>query len=226
MKEKIQKLLNQAIDTEGTPESEAFYRKAFELMARHGLSERDLEQEEEGVHSHEEELSGTYTDMKALLLANLADGLHCVAISYVRPRSTAVDSVRIFGLSSHIDRVLMLYRILWPPMITASFDLLPQSRVSTVVLRRSYMRGFIYGISSRLKAAEESVADSKYALVLIDDSRRARQAMEIFMENHNLHSASRQHGRSEVSAFSRGVADSSRADLQQTRFESRKELSS
>ena len=39
LKSRVQKLLNQAADREGTPEGDTFYEKAFDLMARYGFDE-------------------------------------------------------------------------------------------------------------------------------------------------------------------------------------------
>ena len=48
MKEKVQKLLALARDRQGTPEGETFENKAFELMAKYGVSAAALEADGNG----------------------------------------------------------------------------------------------------------------------------------------------------------------------------------
>lgn len=165
VKERVQKLLNQAADRAGTAEGEVFYQKAFDLMAAYGFEERDLRN-----HSDADEvimrtfaLSGAYTDMQASLLLNVCSALHCVAYMESARRSRKVSAVTAFGLRRHVERAEMLYAVLNPQM-AAGAQQVSGNRVlgvATVVARRSYMGGFISVVADRLQAAEGSVAAGK-----------------------------------------------------------------
>ena len=92
IKERVQKLLNQAADQEGTAEGEAFYRKAFDLMATYGFEERDLDSPgaNDEVITREFRFAGSYTDMQSQLLSYLVAALHCVAFRHGKRNSTCL----------------------------------------------------------------------------------------------------------------------------------------
>lgn len=118
IKERVQKLLNQAADREGTAEGEIFYQKAFDLMAAYGFEERDLDNPdaEDEVIRREFAFSGSYSEMQAHLLVGLTNALHCVAFYNGVYGSTRVLSATVFGVKRHVDRIEMLFSLLNPQM--------------------------------------------------------------------------------------------------------------
>lgn len=231
IKERVQKLLNQAADRAGTAEGEIFYQKAFDLMAAYGFEERDLRN-----HSDADEvimrtfaLSGAYTDMQASLLLNVCSALHCVAYMESARRSRKVSTVTAFGLRRHVVRAEMLYAVLNPQM-AAGAQQVSGNRVlgvATVVARRSYMGGFISVIADRLQAAEGTVAAGKgeYALALMDDRDKASDAMDEFAAQHGIEFTSRSSRATvDAGAFFQGASAGKTSDLGQTRVRARPAL--
>lgn len=231
IKDKVQKLLNQAADRQGTAEGESYYAKAFALMASHGFDERDLNSPDEGddvVHLTVE-LSGAYADMQAALLLGVAGSLHCTGFGQQVRRCTRISSVTIFGLRRHLDRVNLLFTLLNPAMIAAAGAIVagPFDATSTVVQRRSFMTGFTHSIAYRLRAAEQSVAGTagEYALALVDDAEKARQAQEDFGRHHGLFFENFRSQRTfDGESYGQGVKAGERSDLGQARVGSRPAL--
>lgn len=231
VKERVQKLLNQAADRAGTAEGEVFYQKAFDLMAAYGFEERDLRN-----HSDADEvimrtfaLSGAYTDMQASLLLNVCSALHCVAYMESARRSRKVSAVTAFGLRRHVERAEMLYAVLNPQM-AAGAQQVSGNRVlgvATVVARRSYMGGFISVVADRLQAAEGSVAAGKgeYALALMDDREKAQDAMDAFAAEQGIIFTNRASKATvHADSFHRGASAGESSDLGQTRVRARPAL--
>lgn len=229
VREKVQKLLNQAADRAGTPEGESFYEKAFHLMAAYGVDERDLAAPDEGdevVHKHFD-FGGSYSDMQARLLLGIAHALHCDGFYRRVYRSTRVEGAEIFGLRRHTERVKLLYSMLMPVMMAQAREVEPTEWESAVVSRRSFMTGFAAKIAERLREAEGSVAGSgtPYALALIDDAEVANQAREAFAAAQGLSVRSEESKRSlDPGAFFQGQDAGSLADLGQARVRARPAL--
>lgn len=222
-KQRVRKLLAQAADRGGTPEGDVFYDKAFALMASYGLSERDLS----APNTHSEvarrayEFTGAYTDMQAVLLHNIAAGLHCVGFSTGVHRSTKISSMTVFGLVQHLERVDVLFAVLSPHMVAQAKDLSAVGGMSAVVARRSFMEGFAQRIGQRLRRAENAVADvsTGYAIALLDDESRAEKARDAFIEQQKLTLSSKRSRRGlDAGSYARGVAAGSRTDLGQERI--------
>ncbi len=230
LKQRVQKLLNQAKDREGTPEGDVFYEKAFAMMAQYGFEQRDLHQADDGdaVEHRHYQFTGSYTEMQAHLLHAIAAGLHCTGFTYRVPRSTRVESVTVFGLRRHLDRMDMLYSLLLPVMMAGARRQRAKSWAqSTVVLRRSYMGGFAASIASRLVAAEARAAeaDGEYALMLLDDSDKAHAAQADYLAQEGLYLTGHQSNRSlDANAFFEGHDAGDRSDLGQTRVQARPAL--
>ncbi|QPK83545.1 DUF2786 domain-containing protein [Corynebacterium qintianiae] len=231
IKGKVQKLLNQAADRQGTAEGEIYYRKAFELMASHGFDERDLAAPDEGddvVHKVFE-FAGAYTEMQSTLLLAMSSSLHCTGFAQRVHRSTRISSATVFGLRRHLDRVEMLFTLLNPVMIAQARGVSAEAweDVSTVVKRRSFMSGFARQIGARLSEAEHRVADDRdeYALVLVDDVEKAQQAQEEYAAMRGLLFSHYHSQRSfDGVAYGQGVEAGSRSDLGQTRVWARRAL--
>lgn len=231
IKERVQKLLNQAADRDGTAEGEVFYQKAFDLMATYGFEERDLRNptKDDEVIMRTFALGGAYTDMQASLLLQLCSVLHCTAFTESVRGSRTVSAVTAFGLRRHIERVEMLHGVLNPQMAAGARDINGSRAlgVATVVARRSYMSGFISVIADRLHAAEGSVAagKSEYALALMDDQEKAQDAMDAFAAEQGIVFSSRSSKASvDAASFLRGASAGQHSDLGQTRVRARPAL--
>lgn len=230
VKEKVQKLLNQAADRQGTPEGDSFYDKAFALMATYGFDECDLSSLDEGDYPTHKTytFSGSYTDMQSRLLHSIADALHCTGFWRAASYSTRVEEATIFGLDRHIERVDMLYSLLLPVMMAEAKKLKKQGEFeSLVVSRRSFMTGFAYSIAERLRAAEGTVAASNegYGLMLMDDHVAAQHARDQYAADHGFAIGTSKAKRSlDAEAFFRGQDAGSLTDLGQTRVRARPAL--
>lgn len=225
IKSKVQKLLAQAADREGTSEGEVFLARALELMAQYGFEERDLKSDSEmdEVIHRSFSLSGSYTDMQSLLISNIARALHCTGFHSSPYRSSAVTEINVFGLKRHVERVEMLYSMLTPHMVSGAMKLRSHGfpDASTVTKRRSYMKGFVTTIYVRLKEAESAVSDagSEYALALLSDLEKAKSAMNEYGIEHGL-SFGKSESRGTVDSFSysSGASAGRGMDLGQERF--------
>ncbi|AGS34726.1 hypothetical protein B841_06265 [Corynebacterium maris DSM 45190] len=234
LKSRVQKLLNQAADREGTPEGDTFYEKAFDLMARYGFDERDLAAPgagEDGMTSRAYEFSGSYTDMQMQLLNCISSGLHCVALGVRRPRATSITTGTVYGVARHVERVDLLFAILKPKMIALAMnlseDLDDPLAASLVARRRSFMHGYSNAIFRRLKQAEARIEESQpgYGLALIDDAARAREYMDEMLAGSDGYVTNHRSRRKlDAAAFAAGGAEASRADLGQRRFGGRRAI--
>lgn len=231
IKERVQKLLNQAADQKGTAEGEVFYQKAFDLMAAYGFEERDLDNPDadDAVIHREFTFSGTYTDMQARLLSDLASALHCRSFRGVASNSPRVPSATVFGVKRHVDRVEMLFSMLYPQMAAGAMRVYgePEYGLSTVVARRSYMTGFSATIFERLYSSETTVAQGRgrYALALLDDEDKAQNALDVYVEEQGIFFVSRKSKRGfDGGAYMRGMDDGKLSDLGQTRVKARPAL--
>lgn len=230
IKDRVQKLLNQAKDREGTPEGEIFYAKAFEMMAAYGFEQRDLHQPDEGdtVDHRTYTFSGSYTDMQAKLLHAIGRALHCTGFTHRVYNSTRVETAVLFGLRRHLERVDMLYGMLLPVMMVGAQNVRASSWAeSTVVMRRSFMAGFAASIEDRLSVAEHDAAagDSEYGLMLIDDSAKADAAKDAYAAARGLFISSHATNRTlDPAAFYQGQDAGDRSDLGQTRVQARPAL--
>lgn len=230
IKQRVQKLLDQARDQEGTPEGDAFYARAFELMAQYGYEQRDLRDNDDGseVGQRAYEFSGAYTDMQANLLLTIARALHCSGFTQRVYNSTRIKDAVIFGCARHLERVDMLYALLQPAML-ADAQLVRASHwgESAVVRRRSFMSGFASSIGTRLAAAEKTVEDSNsgYGLVLLGDYDKAAAARDEFAAAEGFVLSGYSSKRSfDPDAYSAGHAAGERSDIGQTRVRARPAL--
>ncbi|WP_151549287.1 MULTISPECIES: DUF2786 domain-containing protein [Corynebacterium] len=232
IKDKIHKILTQARDRAGTEEGDTYFAKAFELMARYELDERDLDTDDPSdtvSHMHIE-FGGAYTDMQSTLLMAIARSLHCEGFVYSTYRSVKVGEAVVFGRLRHLERVSTLYTLINPIMLVRASTLRHDSRSggysSTVTLRRSFMRGFITMISSRLAAAEEQAAESSssYELALIDDASLARAARAEFIGDASLSTRSAEGRTFDPHAYSRGMDEATATDIGQQRIRRRAAL--
>ncbi|WP_231914600.1 DUF2786 domain-containing protein [Corynebacterium renale] len=224
IKSRVQKLLNQAADREGTPEGDIFYEKAFALMAQYGLEASQLgdEREDEGILRLE--FSGTYTDMQARLATALAKVLHCVCFVNSLPRSTRVYEITIFGAAHHRGRVEMLFHMLNLTMAGGAARISGPRAVSR---KRSYMLGFIHAVTDKIRDAENAVMEHNhgYGTLVIDHRSEAVRSLDKYLESRGLRLASRKSNNTvDPDAYDSGADAGRNSDLGQTRLQGRRAL--
>lgn len=126
MKDKVAKLLRQAEDVAGTPEEAVFQAKAFELMAKYGIDEAQVDAAKRGLDVSDlrdaikwiVEIKGKYAQAQMLLLHNLATALHSKTV-YVSGSAYGSKTLHmyVYGVPTHIERIKMLWQILQPQMM-------------------------------------------------------------------------------------------------------------
>lgn len=224
IKSRIEKLLAQAHDQEGTPEGDVFQAKAFELLARYGLSESDVASDDTDMSEvvyKTVTITGSYRKQQAALLWAISTSLHCQG---VLDSNNAV--VHIFGANRHMERVMLLWSLLNPMMAAGAKRqrALPGSIYNTKQVRLSWMTGFSVQIRDRLAAAETMVAEETGTgteIMLRDDAARAREERDKMFPNLRKGTGTtiRSHEH-----FEAGREAANGADLGQTRMASRAAL--
>ena len=236
IKSKIQKLLNQAADRQGTPEGETFERKAFKLMAEYGVEQRDLPKDGEEIIivMQEYNFTGSYMNDQISLMHHIATALHCTGFAK-RTTGRQCDTYVLFGQEDHAERVDMLFSILSPQMAALAMDdsnYPVLSGASTVSRRKAFMSGFCAGIHQRITEAESNIADAQggegdnsYAVVLVNDKNDAEDEMNEFFKEQNVKlSKGSQRKVTDASSFRAGSDAAKRTDIGQTRVSRSKEL--
>lgn len=215
---KVRKLLAKAEDPACTPaEAEAFTAKAAELIARYGVDRALLaaqDPDSDPVGDRVIELAAPYALDKAGLLAGVAGALRCRS---VRRRAGKGFTLHIFGFTSDLDRVELLFTSL----LVQAAQGLAAARVPPgthlAAFRRSWLAGFAAAVTSRLRAAETAAASAKesgptgrsVALVLADRSDRVERRLAEAYPRLRTASARRLGG----GGLSQGMAAGRRADL-------------
>lgn len=202
LRDKVAKLLRQAEDVVGTPEEGVFQAKAFELMAKYGISEAAVSAAKEGLDASDlrdaikwtVNIDGAYANAQMLLLHNMAIALHCKTVYLKDPRGLRMF---VYGVPSHIERVKLLWNILQPQMMRlvktvrppaqraynytlGDYTLAPARPGQVKVYRRSWIAGFGSVIGQRLREQETQAleSDTSGALVLFQgDTQRAEVAL-------------------------------------------------
>lgn len=192
IKSKISKIMNQAEDRAGTPESEVFMSKAFDIMAQYGISEFEMDQYNKSKNRHKDAqgnyitngeiaFNGKYTKNQAHLLTVIADCFNCSVISFSLPRSSKYVKAHIFGTQQSIEKTVFFYNILLPFMMNQAALInknnVPEySKVRS--FKTSFMTGFINAIRTRLNKSINDVVEGNkgYELALINEREMAIKA--------------------------------------------------
>lgn len=225
VKQRVRKLLNQAADREGTPEGEAFYEKAFALMAQYGLAASQVDDSPDAQVGYSViEFSGTYTDMQARLATALAKVLHCECFVNSKRRSTRVSRITIFGAEHNRDRAEMLFRMLNLSMATGAARI---SGSGAIRRKRSFMLGFIQAVAEKLREAEQSIQEENrgYGVLVVDYKNQASEALNAYLEKHGMRLSSRPaHNTIDAHAYNSGADSGRNSDLGQQRIHHRRAL--
>lgn len=224
IKVRIEKLLAQAHDQEGTPEGDVFQAKAFELLARYGLSESDVASDDTDMSEvvyKTVTITGSYQKQQATLLWAIGTSLHCQVV--LAPDNAVVH---IFGANRHMERVMLLWSLLNPMMAAGAkrHRARPGEWLNTKQVRLSWMTGFTLGIKDRLTSAESMVAEETGTgteIMLRDDAARAREERDEMFPRLRSARGTTVRSREHVEA---GREAANGADLGQTRMASRAAL--
>ena len=204
LKRRAAAILNQAANAANEHEKRVFQDKAFKLMADYGLSEAELRamQADPGkVVLKRIVFSGTYNFAQCQLMHRLAESLHCQST-----HKTSYSSGMIYGVESHVQRVVMLFEILAPQLIKEMSQTQPwqakdpdwkrttywtagEKAAITREHRRGFGIGFAEEIGVRLWRKENAMVtearesadenQNKAALVLMADHEKAQKALEL-----------------------------------------------
>jgi len=147
---KIRKLLALAEDPAATPaEAEAFTEKAMVLMARHGIDEALLAEEQPSGHVINRRLvmPSPYSRDKATLASAISLASRCRAVLLSTQRGFVVQ---VFGLESDVRAVDMLFTSL---LVQAAHEMsrtpVPSGE-HAAAFRRSWWAGFTIAVHARL----------------------------------------------------------------------------
>lgn len=184
LRDKVAKLLRQAEDVAGTPEEGVFQAKAFELMAKYGISESAVDAARQGLDAADlrdaeqwiVKIEGKYASAQMMLLHNLATALHGKTV-YSKNAYQKTLHMYVYAVPIHLDRIKMLWGILQPQMMRLVDTIRPDydyrgtkshynyethtyERVRTSgaghlkSYRRSWIAGFGQAVGERLRTQE------------------------------------------------------------------------
>ncbi len=195
---KIRKLLAKAEDPAATPEeADTYTAKAADLVASYGIDRALLAEEvpeSDVVGDRVVVMDAPYALDKASLLSSVAHALRCQAVRRVRhvgPQARKEVSIHLFGYSSDLFRVELLFTSLLLQATSRLAGTTAPPYESLAAYRRSWLAGFTAAVTQRLRTAEERDgrdAETAHrenrsegrsvALVLVDRSRVVAQAVD------------------------------------------------
>ncbi|QGH80647.1 hypothetical protein SEA_RAHALELUJAH_87 [Mycobacterium phage Rahalelujah] len=239
--DKVAKLLRQAEDVTGTPEEAVFQAKAFELMAKYGIDQAMVDAARTDLDKAQDipdavrwsfTFDGKYVAQQALLLNNIVTALHGKAVLSTN-RATKAQTLIVFAVPRHLERIQMLWDILRPQMLRLVEEVRPAQELyagmkydyrtgeykkrSTAGQLKSYRRAWIAGfgqtVGERIKREEDKAlqaAQSSGALVLFrgDKERAAVALREAFPRVRNTRGP-----RFNASGYAHGQRDGSTAAM-------------
>ena len=155
--ERVRKLLAKAEDESVTPpEAEALTAKAAELMAKYGIDRALLAADRPETDQPSDrmlDVDNPWARVKAHLLCGLASALRCQCV--MLPASGRPDPVHIFGFTSDLERLDVLYTSvlvqMWHGLAAAAVPAGPAARGRGGAAGCS---GFATAVIARVRAAE------------------------------------------------------------------------
>lgn len=158
----VGKLLAQATSVAGTPEADVFTSRAFALIAKLGIGpESDATaggNAADAIVHHGFELEGDFLLQRMILLARIAEALHCNHAYWLF--TDRASRVAVCGTQRHIDRIQVLYDPLVMRMLrqATTSPWSPSTGLSLRDHQISWMQGFTVSIRVRLRDAEATAA--------------------------------------------------------------------
>ncbi|MET9861995.1 DUF2786 domain-containing protein [Streptomyces smyrnaeus] len=159
---RIRALLKKAEDPGVTPEeAEAYFGKAAELMAIHGIEEAMLAEaapETDRLDHRSFDIKGTYIPDRPNLLFAISHALGAQNVYWRfwdNETGKHYRRVKIYAHRSTLDRIGMLFTSLQLQALNGMKKGRPQYGESTTAYRKSWMAGFSSSVRRRLVQAEE-----------------------------------------------------------------------
>lgn len=188
--DKARKLLAKAEGAATPEEADVYSAKAAEWIAKHGIDEVLLAAsgaKTDHVEQRRIRIDEPYRTAKAYLLTSIASALRCHGIQH-RTRHRGVDSCSVFGFTSDLERVEMLYTSLLLQATSQMVRLRPTWPGESVrAYRRNWLYGYTAAVYRRLEAAEKQAeqqalshvdeAGTSTDLVLLDRNIQVQQAV-------------------------------------------------
>lgn len=194
---RIKALFAKADSVEGTPEADIFREKAYELLAKYGIDESMTRAAGDSPVAGDTMRAATFSYAddtfgyeKMLLVHRVGRALHCDAVQ-LRKENT----LQVFGLARHMERVKFLVDLLMPQMLSGASKAYSENPFASGDLQRAkrdlhnhraeWMVGFADRVGERLREAERKAAGdydreqggSGAEVQLASDFDRARRAM-------------------------------------------------
>lgn len=219
--DKIRKLLAQAHDQEGTAEGEAFQAKAFDLLARYGLTEFDVTDTSADLAEEVVEqvtVPKTYRVQRQGLLAAIGEAFG-VAVG----RFTGSHSSVLAGTRRNVERTKLLFEQLSLHVESGAATVRGDGTFTATQMRKSYWVGYSLRVNERLHEVEKSVHEelrkTGAALVPVDELDKAQK----LLQSHYRSRADEGTTYNKVGA-GLGAARANEADLGRARVQGRREL--
>lgn len=211
---KIAAMLAKANGKGTTPEEARIYQeKAAYLMNKLGIKESEIRMTSKSDEKPANEIFKKfppYADSKLELLEAVTV---CLGGKIVNIPSTG--EMHVFAFSGDLERIRTMY-----------FSLLAQMHIEAALLKfapgvkkraytGSWLKGFVYGVRTRMRRAYSKANEESNALVIYDRDSKVRDAMHDVYKNLKTRKAS---AVSDSQGFNDGVESGLRADVGQDRF--------
>lgn len=155
---RVQKLLAVAERTANEDESDAFSRKAAELIARYRLSPgalRSTDPDDFVVHEHLIG-RGAYVRARFLLLSEVAESMGCLATFTTGPDGT---TAQVSGPQREVNAVMSLFHSLHQQMAVVASRQRRATAAATQRFRRAFMFGFAERVGEMLREMQRVIVD-------------------------------------------------------------------
>ncbi|MGK0226022.1 MAG: hypothetical protein ACI8XD_000832 [Thermoproteota archaeon] len=216
---RVKALIAKAESSPYPAEANAFMAKAQELINDHAIDQARLTGADPTSVGHETlQMKGTYTKERCLIWSAAANANRCQVLTLSTYGSSKVSDLTLIGREQDRQLVRLLATSLELQAVRRLDDLDPNATVgSSVVQRRSFLRGFALEVTDRLRRSGHTHAvvgqAAEQALVL------ARDAVDRYVgENFDVSHGRRGSARHDGLAFSHGRRAGARADVGSTRL--------
>jgi hypothetical protein len=229
---RVRKLLDKAERTANSHESDAFSRKAAELIARHRIDPARLAAIDRGGEFGVLEVvlgRGAYVQARLWLLVAVAR-VHDVRVVYeARPTGTVAIAA---GFRSDLDVVEILYNSLHQQAASQMANIRMGSSAATQRFRRSFLFGFAIRLGEMLEEANTQAVDSSASPA--GSERATATALAVQSRNDRIDEfagktfgkvrAARPPAKTQPSGFLAGQVAAGGVDLGRTRISGRRAI--
>lgn len=182
MVSKIRALLAKAEAVAGTPEADAFSERAFDLIAKYGITLTESTEggpDPEAVVKLSIILPEAHAAARRDLMWAIAGAFKCSGVYSQHDRKLV-----LFGVRRNLARFKIVNTLVFPQMVNAAAHTIganPFDKAATEEHRASFMAGFAASIRERIEASEHRVhltSGHTRAVAFEDDYTRARKAQD------------------------------------------------